>query len=230
MALDLDFVPGLAVTLGVPAQEQASFSVVAERDETGWRLADDFDLDELVRCHALVAPDGVRLLQLGKVTTFRRDEELAASITACYRLLPRLREPGVLPGWTVIGDHPAGTRQTKTVWASYAAAFVVVVEATMPSVLTARRLLRLRDHFAPTLVVANKVSGPADVRFIARHLGAVPVASIPFDPAVRDADKAGAALLDHAPMSPAVAALHQVSECVDGLGARVLDAREEAGA
>ena len=84
--------------------------------------------------------------------------------------------------WHLVGDLPGGTRQAMAGWARYATVICVIVEPTAKSVLSARRLLNLADApWAPDrlLVVANKVRGVDDVRWLAERLGVSPAAALP---------------------------------------------------
>lgn len=214
LILDLDTMPGVAATLGAPAAERRAFWPLTVPDEAspmGHRLTDRVDLDAFVREHASVGRDGVRLLPLGKVTSLPRDERFVASLVGCWRVLPKLAD--ALPGWTVIGDHPAGTRWSRAGWASYAQAYLTVVQPSVTSLLTADRLGRLGDEHGPVVAVANGLRDPADRRLVERHLPGIPlVAGIPYDEAVQEADRAGRPLLDHAPSCSAVRELDRLAE------------------
>lgn len=78
---------------------------------------------------------------------------------------------------------------------------------TWVSAMTVRRLLPILDR-TDTLVVANQVQGRPD------HPGLSPVARIPFDPAVADAERRGLAPLDACPDSPTVAAIAGLADAL----------------
>ena len=208
LVLDSDVMPGLAASLGMEAEDSAipDEAVVAADGDGGprFRLRDDLDAEQAVEDYARTGPDGVALLQMGKL----RSEgvwTLNASRAAYQQVIKELP----VAGWHLVGDLPGGTRQPFFGWGGFADRILVVVEPTVKSFITARRLRRLADQpDAPALVaVANKVESSGDVALIARETGLDVVASIPLDPAVRDADRHGGALLDVAPDSPAVAAI-----------------------
>ncbi len=115
----------------------------------------------------------------------------------------------------MIGDHPAGPRQTAHDWAPYADTLLVVTEPTWKSALTARRVAEMADaRGAAVVAVASKVTGPEDVELVEEILGRPVRAVVPADEAVAATDRRGVALIDHAPESPAVKAIESL---VDGL-------------
>ena len=212
LALDSDLMPGLASSLGAAPPEQPPLIDAAVRDDDGrWRLRPGVGPVRAVQRYATPAPDGVRLLQCGKVTA----EGLAPimpAVQAFYRVIHRLPRASAFADWVFVGDLPAGPRQTAFDWAPYAETFVVVVEPTWKSALTARRILRIarsREGVA-AIPVANKVARRADARRLEEMLGEPAAAALPADPAATTADRAGAALVDHAPESPLVAAIGEL--------------------
>jgi len=112
----------------------------------------------------------------------------------------------------LVGDLPGGTRQPFFGWAGFAEVVVVVAEATPSSMLSARRLASLsadgRDQVV--VAVANKVVDPDDARRLALSSGLRVIGAVPRDPAVTAAERAGVALLDLAPDSPAVGAVRSL--------------------
>lgn len=208
LVLDSDVMPGLATALGMPLDDAGipDEAVVPRDEETGpgFRLRDGLTAQQALADHARTGPDGVVLLQMGKL----RSEgvwTLNASRSAYQQIIRELPAEG----WHLVGDLPGGTRQPFFGWGGFADRMLVVVEPTVKSFMTARRLRRLVDQpGAPQLVaVANKVESAEDVTRIVDETGLEVIAVIPDDPAVRDADRAGACLLDIAPDSPAVAAI-----------------------
>ncbi len=170
-----------------------------------------------VQRYATAAPDGVRLLQAGKLSEAGR-APLMPAFQAYYRTIHGLAGARALRDWTLLGDLPAGPRQVVFEWAPYAATFVLVVEPTWQSMMTARRIARLaatRDGIGVS-VVANQVRRPADVRRVEDFFGARAAAAVPAEAAVREAEREGVALIDAAPGCAAVAA---VAELADGLEA-----------
>src|SRR5712691_9573409 len=69
LALDSDLMPGLALSLGADAPAEPPLNAAAERGEDGrWRLRKGIGPVRAVQRYSTPAPDGIRLLQCGKVT------------------------------------------------------------------------------------------------------------------------------------------------------------------
>lgn len=208
LVLDSDVMPGLAGALGMEATEVGipeDATVPGGPDGPRFRLRDGLSAEEAVEAYASRGPDDVRLLQLGKL----RDEgpwTLGPSRSAFHQIARELAERD---DRHLIGDLPGGTRQPFFGWGGFADTLVVVVEPTVKSFVTARRLRRLGtvDGEPRLVVLANKVVTADDESRIADETGLEVLAAVPQDAAVRDADRAGAALVDHAPDAPATAAL-----------------------
>jgi len=98
---------------------------------------------------------------------------------------------------------------------------VVVVLPTTQSAMTARRVARLaRAHRTQTvLFVANRVQRADDVAHLEKLLGEPVFASIPDDEAVRRAERAGVATIDHAPDCATVAAVQELATRLGSIGA-----------
>ncbi len=100
---------------------------------------------------------------------------------------------------------------------------LVVVEPYFRALETAGRMAELaRGLGIPRVVaVANKIHDEADSQavrdYCARH-GLAVIATVPFDRAVVEADRAGAALIDQAPDSPAVAEIRRLAHDLTGQG------------
>lgn len=127
----------------------------------------------------------------------------------------------------MVGDLPAGPRQAAFDWAPYAKTFVVIAEPGWQSVLTARRVARIASSRpgVEVVVVANKIRGKDEARLVEERTGRKVVAAIPTDPAVAEADRAGAALIDHAPSSEALAAIESLVDELDGRSVQAVSAQ-----
>jgi CO dehydrogenase nickel-insertion accessory protein CooC1 len=218
LALDSDMLPGLTLSLGAPAPATPPLMDAAERDEDGrWRLKRGVGPVRAVQRYATEAPDGVRLMQAGKVGPDGLPAIMPA-LQAYYRVVHRLRRSPAFATWDIVGDLPAGPRQTAFDWAPYADRFVLVVEPTSQSLLTARRIGRIATQRRPValIAVANKVRAGEDVERIERFLGLPVHVAIPADPAVTAAERRGAALLDETPGAPAVAAVERLADALAG--------------
>lgn len=214
LVLDSDVMPGLAHALGVEPTDSAipDDAVDEYEDEPRFRLR--LSAEDAVEAHARACPDGVRLLQLGKLRGPASD--ITRSQFAYRQITRELPEES----WHLVGDLPGGTRQPFFGWGAFATTMLVVVEPTAKSYLTARRLLRLAEmpHSPSIVAVANKVSEPGDRRRVEEATGLEVVAEIPWDPAVGRADRDGRALLEVAPDGPAV-------QAIAGLADRLRDRR-----
>jgi MinD-like ATPase involved in chromosome partitioning or flagellar assembly len=212
LALDSDLMPGLAVSLGLggAADAPAPLADAAERGEDGrWRLKKGVGPVRAVSRYAAAAPDGVKLLQSGKLPP-EGTGAIMGSLQAYYKVIHRLPRAPTFADWAVVGDLPAGPRQSAFDWAPFAETFVILAEPTWQSALTARRVARVvrsRGRSSTIAFVATKVADPADVGRVEELVGEPVVASIPADERVREAERAGAALLDHDPSSPAARAI-----------------------
>jgi len=215
LALDTDTMPGLALSLGTTAPSEAPLAEAVEQAEGGcWRLRKGIGAVRAVQRFSTLAPDGVRVLAVGD-HPISGVGAVTPSAQAFYQVIHGLPEARALQAWTMIGDHPAGPRQTAHDWAPYADTLLVVAEPTWKSALTARRLGELAGARAvATLLVATKVSGPGDADRVAEIVGLPVAAAIPADEAVAESDRLGVGLIDHAPSCPAVRAIEGL---VDGL-------------
>lgn len=207
LILDSDPMPGLAVSLGMElADAPIPDEAVEEGPEDGPRFVLRTSADEAVERYAATGPDGVRLLQLGKL--HGHASALIRSQFA-FRQITEGLEDG---RWHLIGDLPGGTRQPFFGWGHYADTFLVVIEPTAKGLLSAKRLLRLADaEDGPHMfAVANKVRDDDDVDRIARRTGLDVIAAVPDDDAVVEAERGGLAVVDHAPESPTVRAVESL--------------------
>jgi len=217
LALDSDMLPGLTLSLGAEAPPMPPLLDAAERDEDGrWRLKRGIGPVRAVQRYSTGAPDGIRLLQAGKVGPDGLPPIMPA-LRAYYQVVHRLARARAFSEWAVVGDLPGGPRQAAFDWAPYAKTFVLVVEPTSQSLLAARRIARVvaqRPRGAVTLV-ANKVRADADVARIEEFLGIPAAVVVPADDAVAAAERCGGALLERAPGSPAVAAVEGLAELLE---------------
>ncbi len=218
LALDSDTLPGLSISIGAGVPDEVPLNAAAERNEKGrWRLVKGVGAARAVQRYATDAPDGVRVLQIGK-TDRRGLEPNRASHQAFYQVIHRLDEVRSLDDWVILGDLPAGPRQAAYDWAPYAQRFLLVVEPTWQSMLTARRIVRIastmRDDRAFSLIV-NKVTGDGDGARVQEFLGVPLLGVVPADDAVRASERAGVALLDVAPDAPATRAIERLAAELD---------------
>ena len=187
--------PGLAYSIGLATREARLPADLAQMVEgKGWRLLrKGTGAGQLVDTYAILGPDGIRFLELGKLPT-----RVDPSVTVAFR---RVMEGFRRPGWTVLADLAAGTRQAMFGWARFATVRVVVADSSAKSLITARRLLPVATH-----LVANRVRNDADLEAIKGATQLPVLAAIPYDEAVAEAERMGVAPIDSAPDAPAVLA------------------------
>lgn len=221
VAIDSDPMPGLAVSLGLASEDTPLPAELVEKVSDGgdppvetWHLRGERPVLDVVGRYAAEAPDGVRVLQFGKLRGHVR--VLGASQQA-FRVVVR-----ELAGTDahLVGDLPGGTRQPFFGWADFADVIVVVAEATAASMLSAKRLARLAaasdDGEQRVVAAANKVTDPSDAQRLAEFSGLDVVAVVPRDPAVGSAEREGVSLLEHAPEAPAVGAIRSLVNTLSG--------------
>jgi CO dehydrogenase maturation factor len=239
LILDSDPMPGLAYSLGVEPDDAGPPAEAVEPGPEGgprYVLRDDWGPDRLVDRVATRAPDGVRLLQVGKSGDARPSQPALhayqqvidalgpdAGPSTTRGLDVRFGSEPVLQDWHVVGDLPGGTRQPFMGWGRFADTFLVVVEPSAKSVLSARRLAHLAAGWShgrtfTVRAVANKVRDEADADWIAEHTRLEVVGAVPWDADVEEADRAGRAPLDHAPGGAAVDAVGRLLDRMLGPG------------
>jgi len=216
LAIDSDTMPGLTQSLGVAEPETCALLGAAEKPEGGrWRLRPGVGPARIVSRFTTQAPDGIRLLQLGKA-----DKDglapVAGAVSAFLDFVYRINEAESLRRWAIIGDLPAGPRHPGAGFSAYTRLYVVVVEPTSQSALTGRRIASLaRNHLgADVLLVASKVANPAGRRRVERLLGEPVDLEIPLDPAVVRAEREEVAVFDAAPDAPVVRAVERLADAV----------------
>lgn len=213
LVLDSDPMPGLALSLGMDLTDTGiPDEAVEEGPEDGPRFQLRRSPLETVERFALTGPDGVRLVQLGKLRG--HSSALMRSQFAFRQIIEWLAEPDRDLPWRLIGDLPGGTRQPYYGWGGYADTVLVVVEPSAKSVLSARRLARLgQDEDAPeVLAVANKVRPEDDVARLGERVGLEVAGAVPWDETFADAERLGRAPIDHDPDSPAVVAVRRLAD------------------
>lgn len=214
LALDSDPMPGLPYALGVAVDDHPIPDDVVVPGGDGqprWVLRPGLDAAAMVDRYAAVCADGVRYLQFGNlwghVVRLQQAQHAWSQVVA---ELDRDR-------WHLVGDLPGGTRQAMFGWAKYADTVCVVVEPTVKSLHTARRLLTLpQARWGPSslVLVVNKARDRSDEARIGERLGLEAAAVVPQDPEAAVADRRGAAPLDAAPDGALVQAVDALVERV----------------
>lgn len=220
LALDSDPMPGLPYSLGVAVDDHPIPDDVVVPGPEGrprWVLRPDLDASTFVDRYAARGPDGVLYLQFGNL--WGHVVRLQQAQYAWSQVVEHLDQHQ----WHLVGDLPGGTRQAMAGWAKYADTVCLVVEPTVKSLHTAKRLLALSDAtWAPAniLLVVNKADHDSDAARVSERLGLPVAAVIPDDRDVARADRRGAAPLDTAPEGPFITAVDGLVSQVEYLYAR----------
>lgn len=211
LALDIDTMPGLALSLGVDAgPEGLPEELAEEKPGLGWVMREEIPAMELVTRYSVAAPDGVRLLTLGKLPG-----HLKPSSSAVFRHVVRTFDE---PEWSMIADLPAGVRQPSFGWADFAEVVAIVVEPTAKSQLTAQRVGRIVAGSKVRVgVVVSKWRPGDDAVAIAGSLDLPLFGMVPYDDEVRAAESAGRAPLDAVPNAAAVKAVERLLASLEGV-------------
>lgn len=206
LAADVDTLPGLSYSIGLGQVLDAGLpaELAERREKAGWVMREPVSAEELVERHAVRAPDGVLFLQLGKLPGNVRP----GSTVAFRHVLDGFRKPG----WSMVGDLAAGTRQSSGGWAGFAEVVAVVVEPSRASLTAARRLRAFVGEHAKVGVVINKAGrgDPFTGQQISQELQLPFWGEVPYDEQVAAADRRGIAPIDAAPTSEAVAAVERL--------------------
>src|SRR5687767_7274627 len=137
LALDSDLLPGLSISLGSgPDPVDPPLNQAAEKGENGrWRLRDGVTIVTAVKRYTTEAPDGIRLMQIGKGGK-EGIQPIMGSVNAYYKMVHRLKDAKTFKDWALVGDLPAGPRQVAFDYAPFAETYLVVVQPGSQSALT----------------------------------------------------------------------------------------------
>lgn len=224
LAIDADPNLNLASTLGLPPEVSEriiplaqNYELIAEKTgvSPGGSYGQIFKLTPPVKDvferYCVEAPDGVRLLIMGTVKggdTGCMCPANALLRTLLQHLLLSKRE-------VVIMDMVAGLEHLGRGTARRVDSMLVVVEPTLKSIQTLRRIEKLAEDIgiSDILAVANKVRDERCRNFMRKEVRETPiVAYIPYDPSIEDAELLGVAPLDHAEASKAIKALRELKD------------------
>jgi MinD-like ATPase involved in chromosome partitioning or flagellar assembly len=189
---------------GLPAE-------AIEQDEGanyGWQLAGGVTPAEVVERFSSPGPDGVRFLGVGKIDS---PFKLASkqSVPAIVQVLLGLGSPDL----DVVADLEAGPTTPFERYHAFADDAMVVVGPAWRSAMTARRLLPMVSD-VDAMIVASQYRDEPD------HPGLRPWARIPFDPAVRQAERRGLSPVDACPDAPAMRAIDELATSLLASAAR----------
>ncbi len=222
VAIDGDTNPNLAQSLGVMAG--TSEEVVALPGDLLVRLEDPnadppselaIPIEEVIERYGVDAPDGVRLLVMGRIEHAGRGCKCRAHAVARYVIADLLAYAD--GAGELVVDMEAGLEHLSRGTTRHVDTLFAVAEPYYRSLETARRVYELAGELGigHVRLVANKVRGGAEAEavhaYADRH-GLVLAAEVPYDEAVQQADLRGEPLLDAAgPETPAVREIERLA-------------------
>ncbi len=209
LAFDFDVNPGLERSVGpLDRDPRLSLEAVAAREgaQYGHELRGDLTPTAAAFEFAAIGPDGLRLLSFGRMTTAFHD------LGTTHYALRQIADGFDADGWDVVVDMEAGT---KDVFDRYYVRFVdvlaLVTDGSAVANLVCRRLASIaREQGEPPVGLVLNRATPARRQAatdLAAELGLALIGEVPHDEGVRQADVAGEPTADHAPDTPAVAAV-----------------------
>ena len=226
LALDSDLLPGLSISLGSgPDPVEPPLNQAAEKGENGrWRVRDGVSIVTAVKRYTTEAPDGIRLMQIGK-SGKEGIQPIMGSVNAYYKMVHRLKDAKSFRDWAMVGDLPAGPRQVAFDYAPFANTYLVVVQPGSQSALTGRRVAKIARMRGGTevLFIANRVRDERDTAHVERLLGEPVFWSLPADEGVAEAEQLGVAPIDHVPDSPTITGIAEMLGALDSLDAATTD-------
>jgi CO dehydrogenase maturation factor len=220
VAVDADPNPNLGIALGVGLEANEMMEGVANRilreraalhhhDTKAAVAAPEREAEELLDQLGHLAPDGVRLIQTGRIERPSEGCLCCGSHRATRRMFEELSAENRL----VIADLEAGA--TDLCWADPKPTDTVLIVVTPDrnSVENAKRTIQVaRDlEVGRVLVAANRIEHAGEAIRLGQLLDAVEMVQIPEDPAVTAAERRELSPLDLAPDSPAMLAVHDLA-------------------
>jgi CO dehydrogenase maturation factor len=205
LALDADTNPMLGVSLGV-GPEQTDLLVAVRQALQEGEVEHQPTIEGMEEAFGTDAPDGIRLVVATRIDRFD-------SGCLCCGVSPdQLLREFETDDRVVICDLEAGVGTLMRLQEGQADLVVVVANPSAKSIDVARRALEIAESKAAVLLVANRVSGPEDVKAIASALGREPDVVVPEDPVIAGADRDGEAAIDAGASAPGVVAIRDLAE------------------
>lgn len=225
LAIDADPNANLALTLGIPPSEAGKIVPLSENADliekkTGvkpesyggvFRLS--FAVDDIFDNFSIRSPDGVYLLVMGVVKSAGGGCMCPAN--ALVRAL--LRHLLMKRTEAVVVDMEAGTEHLGRGTAESVDAMLVVAEANLKALETAKKVYNLSKELGirEAFIVGNKVAGPLDedmIRQFCDDNGLPLLDLIPYDEEMRRADAQGKSLVDFSSPSKGMLAIQKMGE------------------
>lgn len=225
LAIDGDSNPNLSLTLGIPLERINQVPTLPRdllhRSDDGIELTKT--LREVASSHSLAGPDGVTLLVMAHP---QPEEAGTGCLCGMHATVRTLIESATDDDADVcVLDTEASPEHLTRGTARYAEVMLTVVEPYYKSLETGRRMAALaRDlGLERVMLIANKIRDDRELaavrEFASKHdleLAGV----VPYDDALPDAERAGAAPVDHTPASPAVEAIAEIARDLADNGVR----------
>jgi CO dehydrogenase maturation factor len=225
LAIDADPNANLALSLGIPPEEAEKIIPISENsnlieEKTGvkpesygmvFRLS--FRVDDIVEKFSVNSPEGVPLLTMGVVRS--AGEGCMCPANALIRAL--LRHLLTKRKEVVVVDMVAGLEHLGRGTVEYVDAILIVSDANLKSLETAKRIYRLSKDMGLKKVfsVGNKVIDDSDERVIRQFFAdnAIPLLGlIPYDEEIRRTDAKGGTLIDISNPTSGVLSMMRIGE------------------
>lgn len=232
LAFDFDVNPGLERSVGpLDRDPRLPAGAVAAREgaQYGYALRDDLDPTAAALAYAATGPHGLRVLSLGRITTAAHD------LATTHYALRQIAAGFDADGWDVVVDMEAGPKDVfDRSYVAWVDLLVLVTDASPVADLACRRLASIaRAQDGPAVALVLNRATPARrhrAARVARELGVPLVGEVADDEGVRLADVAGAAVADHAPATPALAAVRELGHALRRQAGAARDAATSADA
>lgn len=228
VAIDGDTNPNLAQSLGVMAGTSEELvalpgDLLVKKEDPNADPPSELKIpiEEVLERYGIAAPDGVRLLVMGKVEHAGKGCKCRAHAVARYVIADLLAYAGT--DRELVVDMEAGLEHLSRGTTKHADTMLAVAEPYYRSLETARRVYELAEELGigQVRLVANKVRGPEESEAIhayAERHGLILAAEIPFDEIALQADLRGVPLLDAGGTdSPAVREIDRLAESLIGV-------------
>ena len=216
IAIDADLDHNLHSPLGLGREEVENLTPLSEmkdiiKDRTGadpdaygsvFRL--NPEVSDLPQKLWVYGPDNIKFILMGTMKKGGAGCACPANV-----LLKSFLKYMLLKDYNVIIDMEAGIEHLGRGTVKYADGMVIIVEPTLNSMGTAKKIINLSEDIGlkKVYVVGNKVANEEEEMFIREHFDDI-LGIIPFDHKVREAEMDGTALVDFT----ASAALDAISE------------------
>lgn len=225
VAVDADPNPNLALALGLGLDEAARVGSVAnflvESDIADAHAPHDGhshdhgpnpqgegtegQVEHLLATLGVAAPDGVRLLQCGRI------ERPSGGCLCCgsHHVSRRIFDELDSQDRVVVADLEAGVNDLMWIWPKDHDVVLIVTEPYQKALEVASRALQVTRELGVgrVLAVANRVTSGDELDQVRSQLPGISVAQVPDDRAVADAGTRGVSPVDAAPDCPGVQAV-----------------------